>query len=296
MNNTSYFINNKALFGSYPSQESVTILEGIGVRYFIDLTMDNEISNEYTTEYKHINYPIKDMDIPTNWKSYACFLLKIIYIIKNLTPDEKIYIHCRGGHGRAGIVVASIFCYMYRMDPLQAIENTTICHNNRITMREKWRIMGSPQTLKQKKFILKYFRPIYYNRLQKTDELYALTNDSSYSVYIDKLGLFPNAEAAFQSYKNPGNKEYIKNQQMSNSSNMSIILGNNTEINEDWKINYKKYMIYIIKLKFIQHPELKDRLLNTGLRPLISNDYTQNMVGNILSNIREVLYKHSESP
>lgn len=109
------------------------------------------------------------------------------------------------------------------MDPLQAIENTTICHNNRITMREKWRIMGSPQTLKQKKFILKYFRPIYYNRLQKTDELYALTNDSSYSVYIDKLGLFPNAEAAFQSYKNPGNKEYIKNQQMSNSSNMSII-------------------------------------------------------------------------
>jgi len=295
MNNTSYFINNKALFGSYPSQESINILEEHGVRYFIDLTMNNEISEEYITKYKHINYPIKDMDIPTNWKTYACFLIEIISIIKDLKKNEKIYIHCRGGHGRAGIVVASILCYMYRMEPLQAIETTTIYHNNRLTMREKWRIMGSPQTLKQKKFILRYFKPIYYNKLRKTDELYGLTNDSSYSVYIDKIGLFPNAEAAFQSYKNPHNKEYVKNQQMSNSSNMSIILGNNTDIDDDWKTNYKKYMLYIVKLKFIQHPELKDCLLNTGLRPLLSNDYTQNMVGNILTNIREVLFKNSES-
>ena len=292
MNNTSYFINNKALFGSFPTQESVDMLEGIGVRYFVDLTTDNEVSNEYITKYKHINYPIKDMDIPVNWKTYARFIINIISIIKNLTDDEKIYIHCRGGHGRAGVVVASIFCYMYRMDPLKAIENTTICHNNRITMREKWRIMGSPQTTKQKKFILKYFRPIYYNRLQKTDDLYVLTSISSYSMYIDKLGLYPDVKDTFRSYKNHINTDYIKNQKIPNSSN---IFGNNTDIDEDCKINYMRYMIYIMKLKFIQYPELKDRILNTCLRPLINSDYTQDMLGNILTNIREVLYKHSET-
>ena len=41
MENYSYFIENKALFGSYPSQETIEILEKEGVRYFVDLTLSN---------------------------------------------------------------------------------------------------------------------------------------------------------------------------------------------------------------------------------------------------------------
>jgi hypothetical protein len=35
MERSSYFIKDKALFGSYPTQESVEELEKEGVRYFI---------------------------------------------------------------------------------------------------------------------------------------------------------------------------------------------------------------------------------------------------------------------
>ena len=38
MNYCSYFIKDKALFGSYPTQQSVEELEQEGVRYFVDLT------------------------------------------------------------------------------------------------------------------------------------------------------------------------------------------------------------------------------------------------------------------
>ena len=216
------------------------------------------------------------------------FIIAIINIIKNLEKNEKVYIHCKGGHGRSGVVVASILCYMYRMDPLEAIEATTIYHNNRNNMRQKWRNMGSPQTLKQKKFVINFFKPIYIQKLERQDILYGLTNQSSYPVYIDNLGLFPNVESALQSYKNPFDKEYVKNQQLSKTYKTSIELGNNVEINENWRTNYKKYMIYIIKLKMIQHPLLKEQLLYTGLRPFIDNN--SDMLSDIINKLREVFY------
>ena len=37
MNKSSYFIENKARFGSYPTQESVKELEENGVKYFMSI-------------------------------------------------------------------------------------------------------------------------------------------------------------------------------------------------------------------------------------------------------------------
>ena len=33
----------------------------------------------------------------------------------SLVNNEKIYIHCKGGHGRAGLVVSCILCYTCRL-------------------------------------------------------------------------------------------------------------------------------------------------------------------------------------
>lgn len=57
MNRCSYFIQNKALFGSYPTQESVLELEEHGVRYFVDLTHNGEKNTTpYETKYKYIRF------------------------------------------------------------------------------------------------------------------------------------------------------------------------------------------------------------------------------------------------
>ena len=88
MNNCSFFIKDKALFGSSPSQKSVEELEENGVKYFIDLTTPEEKEQNkvkfYITKYNYINYPIIDRHIPTDWRNYASFIIKICKIIKKI--------------------------------------------------------------------------------------------------------------------------------------------------------------------------------------------------------------------
>lgn len=154
MNKTSFFIEDKALFGGHPTQEHVTVLEEFGVRHFIDLTYDNEFNIiPYQTKYNHISYPINDLSVPTDCFTFTQFIYQICEIIINLKEDEKIYVHCKGGHGRSGIVVACILHELVFKDVDEALEHTMIAHSKRLEMRLKWRIIGSPQTDEQKKFV-----------------------------------------------------------------------------------------------------------------------------------------------
>ena len=140
MDNCSFFIKNKAMFGSFPTQRIVNELETMGVRYFIDLTTDEEKKKKvipYFTKYTYINFQIVDRHIPTDLRAYAKFILKICTIIDR-TPD-LVYLGCRGGHGRSGVVVATILCQLFGMSPEDALHQTTICHGNRKMLKEKWR-------------------------------------------------------------------------------------------------------------------------------------------------------------
>jgi hypothetical protein len=99
MDKTSYFIKNVGLFGSFPSQETVKELEDEGVRIFVDLTFNNEKNIvPYNTEYKYLSFPIKDRFYPENKKEFSKFILELTNLIYKLKKNEKIYIHCKGGH------------------------------------------------------------------------------------------------------------------------------------------------------------------------------------------------------
>ena len=103
----SFFIKDKALFGSFPTQDSVNELEKTGVKYFIDLTDNTKETRiiSYKTNHTYINFPIKDNYIPNNWIIFSQFILKLCEIIKKL-ENNKIYLQCKGGNGRSGIVVS----------------------------------------------------------------------------------------------------------------------------------------------------------------------------------------------
>lgn len=168
MDTCSYFIKDKALFGSYPSDVSVKELEDNGVRYFVNLTYDDEDKiKQYHTNYQIITYNIKDRSIPYDLLTFTQFISHLADIIKQLKISEKIYIHCKGGHGRSGLVVACLICYIFKLSPYEALNYTSKCHSNRSVMREKWRKIGSPQTHLQKKFVHQLFRPINYARMFK---------------------------------------------------------------------------------------------------------------------------------
>lgn len=155
----SYFMDKKALFGSFPTQGQVKVLEREGVRYFVDLTNHNERGIvPYTTTYAYTNYPIDDHGIPKDISRWCSFILNIKYIIEALQYPYKVYIHCKGGHGRCGLVVATLLCLMEGLDPDVSIAKTTFYHNKR-SMKAKWKRLGSPQTKKQVQFISDLFEP-----------------------------------------------------------------------------------------------------------------------------------------
>lgn len=183
----SYFIREKAIFGSFPDQNSVNILENEGVRYFLDLTFHDEKKIvPYVTNYKYIHFPIHDQNIPDDSLQFCKLIIKVSRYIRNMTTGEKLYVHCKGGHGRSGIVVACILCFIFGLTPYESIKYTSMCHNNRKVMRDRWRKIGSPQTYAQKKFVHKCFHPINFTVFFKK-----ILNDYKVEeLFSEKKGLF----------------------------------------------------------------------------------------------------------
>lgn len=267
MEKCSYFIQDKALFGSFPSQATVDLLEEQGVRYFIDLTEEKEEKTiPYKTNYNYIKYPIKDRFYPTDWKSFAQLILKICRILTD--TKDKIYIHCKGGHGRSGILVACVLCQLYKISPLEGLRKTSYYHSRRPVMRDKWRKIGSPQSKKQKDFVLKFFRPLFFYKPSRTSFSIGLHNQSPHPVTLE-IGTFPNAYLAFQHFRSPNNEEYV--QKLKEGIFMPELIIN--EMNENTKIEWNKnkveYMYNVLENKFRQNEHIKKHFINTGLRPFV---------------------------
>jgi len=270
MDRTSYFIENKALFGSYPNNDFIQEYENNGIRHFIDLTEKNEKGViPYKTSYNYIHYPIQDQHCPSDWKSFACFIVKIGNLILNLPENEKVLITCRGGHGRSGVVVASLFCYLYKMNPVEALAKTSICHSKRVEMKEKWRKIGSPQTRQQKNFVMKFFEPLYMFEPYSDYFTKDFDNDSKLRVEIPGFGLFSTANAAYQAFKDPYNNQYVKELELETSPEKIEKISKKCSIRTDWN-DIKEYIMYkILQYKFHQHPGIYRNLLSTGLRPIM---------------------------
>lgn len=271
MERSSDFIENKAIFGSYPAQSDIDYFESIGVRYYIDLTFENESKIvPYVTKYNYIRYPIEDRKIPSNLKSFTIFIIKLCSIISNL-ENQKIYVHCKGGHGRSGIVVACILSYMYKISPVEAIEKTNFFHNNRKEMKDKWRKIGSPQNYLQKQFVLNLFNPIF----------------------IDKTAIYDCINHRFNYYSNYRFKKDKITTCVSYADYLKYIYEENNEnICNKLRTHFNDFFIYkLIKRRTSEYGYVKNFILHTYLRPIVVNDEIGNVFGNILSELREELYQ-----
>lgn len=269
MNHCSYFIKDKALFGSFPTQESVKELEENGVRHFINLTKDGETRIvPYKTKYNYLTYPIEDKTVPDDIPSFCRFIVDITKIIKGLENEDKVYIHCRAGHSRSSMVTACILCYLFHMLPSEALQYTSKCHSNRSIMKDKWRKMDAPHSYIQKKFIYKLFQPINVNKIFKT----GLLNQKI--VYNEEE--FTHIFYAFEKCK----KDFQEK--------------------DDWEKVKDKVMYKLLKKNIDENETLKENLQKTYLRPIQvysynhSDDYWttskynegKNKLGKILNEIR----------
>ena len=97
-----------------------------GFRHFFDLTEAGEL-NPYSqylpSDTYHHRFSIHDCDVPANTYSVRRLIEEIISCGKQGGHGYgKIYIHCWGGVGRTGTIVACLYAYMMKDDGLSTNE------------------------------------------------------------------------------------------------------------------------------------------------------------------------------
>ncbi len=164
----SCFYGDFAFFGCYPSKDQFHELLENDFCYFIDLTTLRErqrLSYNYSLDipnYKnlfYLNFSIVDNNVPVSPK---LFMELLQFLSKVMEKKKKIYIHCKGGHGRSSLLVASIFCLLFTHRPPEAFLKTKQCHENRIDMKHKYRGIQCPQLQSQRRFLVE----LYNNNIQ----------------------------------------------------------------------------------------------------------------------------------
>ncbi|NDE13741.1 hypothetical protein EBZ80_02305 [bacterium] len=155
----------KVLFGGFPSQEWLSELLETGVVAVVDLTAESEKTEKGLPVYESLlppsiaclAYPIPDNGVPHDEPGFRSFLRIVRDVVRTLGEKEKIYIHCKGGHGRSGMVVACLLCELTGMSPDAALRETTEAHAARKNLREKWRQLRCPQNFRQRKVVMDLF-------------------------------------------------------------------------------------------------------------------------------------------
>src|SRR5271157_2817466 len=90
----------------YHGQEEKDILfnqlKELNIKYICNLLPESYTIEEEKEYFNVIELPIEDYYIPENKEEFIKTIDRIIKL------EDKIYIHCYGGHGRTGLTVASI--------------------------------------------------------------------------------------------------------------------------------------------------------------------------------------------
>lgn len=87
-------------------------LEEFGITHIIDLTEEGELTpyeHLLNANVEHHRFPIKDVSVPNSYQSVFEIIENIDAIISD--NNNKVYIHCWGGIGRTGTIVACLYEY-----------------------------------------------------------------------------------------------------------------------------------------------------------------------------------------
>lgn len=122
------------------------------------------LSKYSDTYFKNLNGDCYHFGIDDNTApSIEGFENIILNILTFLGKGKKIFLHCAGGHGRTGIIVAVLLGLIDNLNPQEALNKTQILHDSRVKfdIRAGPKV-ASPATYDQRNlvvnFLLKYQR------------------------------------------------------------------------------------------------------------------------------------------
>lgn len=281
-------------FGAFPTQEEVGELYELGVRVYVNLTEIGEDgigTYEVPEDCARIHYPIPDKREPSDWETFAKFILKLC---ARMRAGESIFVHCRAGHGRSSTVCTSILCQLdLTLHPETAIAQVSEAHAKRAGLNLKWKRMMNPLSRIQQIFIYKFFATIYVNKAYQTGVYTGFSSVTLHPVEIAGIK-FPTAESAYQYHIDPDDPVY-KNKLLDPKKFAFIKLVGDDHWSDRVKrtdFDKQQVMFNVCWLKYTQNPELQKYLKRTYLQRIWDGykySHANNLVGNALMKVREAL-------
>ncbi len=164
--NSYCVITDKIYAGEYAGdlnnpQQKVSRLEMFGITHIIDLTEEGELKpyNHLLNSYvEHHRFPIKDVSVPKGYNEVYDLLEYLNSIIAD--NDNKVYIHCWGGVGRTGTIVACLYEY-FGEDYDRAIDH--LRQSFKECPKSQWR--KTPETKEQLEFVRGFGEYLRRNKL-----------------------------------------------------------------------------------------------------------------------------------
>ena len=151
-------------------------------------------------------------------------------------------------------------------------------------MNDKWRHIGSPQTDKQKNFVIRLFKPVYLNHIYNKNTYFALNNNSKHVIKY-KNNFYKNINRCYYSIKYPELINQIK--VCKNFYDLKKLIRT-----IDHKIDNKKseeLFTDIITNKFNNYNEVQSIINKTLIRPITYKEDNID-IGKIYENIRNSWY------
>lgn len=162
----SYYVCGENIFaGEYPGDkyeakaaEKIRQMTQFGVRHYIDLTEEGELM-----PYAHLlpagttytRFPIRDVKVPRSINEVK-LLMELINELSERN-DGYVYIHCWGGVGRTGTIVA---CYLARLMEHPTLEKALDHLRTLFSEMPKSAYRHTPETIEQVQFVQKYIQSI----------------------------------------------------------------------------------------------------------------------------------------
>ena len=155
----SYKVEGNLYAGEYPgdfdtvqAKNKVRQLLDFGITDFIDLTEADELYpyDCYLPEgiTRH-NFPLQDLGVPKRDREMDSILARINELLQ---AGRTVYVHCWGGIGRTGTVIACWLGVQHQVDGERALEMLTTLWNT----CPKSRRVDSPETLRQRQYVCEF--------------------------------------------------------------------------------------------------------------------------------------------
>ena len=174
-----YYVGGTLFAGEYPGGKYVELAESklkrmhhFGVRHFVDLTEEGELRpyrQLLPNDTTYLRFPIRDVDVPKSVEAVHQLIDKMENLMKQ---DGFTYIHCWGGVGRTGTIVA---CYESRQMKEPTLEKALTAMRSRFSNMPKASHRKSPETQEQIDFVRQFVESCKqreeYMRLRTKDRI-----------------------------------------------------------------------------------------------------------------------------